>query len=63
VIVTDGEVEIRYAMPTDRASEQVRFCHLRLDYRARPPGRQRPDPMYAGLQGIRCGRAVLSRIR
>jgi site-specific DNA recombinase len=32
VIVTDGEVEIRYVMPTDRASEQVRFCHLRLDY-------------------------------
>jgi site-specific DNA recombinase len=30
VIVTDGEVEIRYVMPTDRASEQVRFCHLRL---------------------------------
>jgi site-specific DNA recombinase len=36
VIVTDGEVEIRYVMPTDRASEQVRFCHLRLDYRTRP---------------------------
>src|SRR3954465_4139493 len=33
VIVTDGEVEIRYVMPTDRASEQVRFCHLRLAYR------------------------------
>src|SRR4051794_4377528 len=32
VIVTDGEVEIRYVMPTDRASEQVRFCHLRLAY-------------------------------
>jgi site-specific DNA recombinase len=32
VIVSSGEVEIRYVMPTDRASEQVRFCHLRLDY-------------------------------
>jgi hypothetical protein len=32
VIVTDGEVEIRYVMPTDRTSEQVRFCHLRLAY-------------------------------
>ena len=63
VIVTDGEVEIRYVMPTDRASEQVRFCHLRLDYRARPPRREGPDPMCARLQGIRCGRAVLSRIR
>jgi site-specific DNA recombinase len=29
VIVTDGDVEVRYVMPTDRASEQVRFCHLR----------------------------------
>lgn len=35
VIVTDGEVEIRYVMPTDRASEQVRFCHLRLTYLSR----------------------------
>jgi site-specific DNA recombinase len=51
VIVTDGAVEIRYVMPTDRASEQVRFCHLRLDYRAGPPGRQRSDPMYARVQG------------
>jgi hypothetical protein len=32
VIVADGEVEIRYVVPTDRASEQVRFCHLRLVY-------------------------------
>ena len=32
VIVADGEVEVRYVMPTDRASEQVRFCHLRLAY-------------------------------
>ncbi|WP_424140390.1 recombinase family protein [Roseomonas chloroacetimidivorans] len=39
VIVTDGEVEIRYVMPTNRTSEQVRFCHLRLDYRTRPPAR------------------------
>ena len=33
IIVTDGEVELRYAVPTTRASEQIRFCHLRLDYR------------------------------
>ncbi|MBV8868814.1 MAG: hypothetical protein JOY65_05280, partial [Acetobacteraceae bacterium] len=63
VIVTDGEVEIRYVMPTDRASEQVRFCHLRLDYRARPPRRERAHTMYARLQGVRGRRAVLSRIR
>ncbi len=37
VIVTDGEVEIRYVMPTGQAGEQTRFCHLRLDYRAGPP--------------------------
>jgi site-specific DNA recombinase len=42
VIVTDGEVEVRYVMPTARTSEQVRFCHLRLDYRARSSRRQRP---------------------
>lgn len=30
VIATDGEVEIRYVVPTDRSSEHIRFCHLRL---------------------------------
>ena len=62
VIVTDGEVEIRYVMPTDRASEQVRFCHLRLDYRARPPGRERPNTMYARVQELRIRGAVLSKL-
>jgi hypothetical protein len=28
VIVSNGKVEIRNVMPMDRASEQVRFCHL-----------------------------------
>ena len=32
VIVTDEQVEIRYVIPTDPSSEQVRFCHLRSDY-------------------------------
>jgi site-specific DNA recombinase len=40
VIVTDGEVEIRYVMPTSKSSENTRFCHLYLDYRARSPGHQ-----------------------
>ena len=62
VIVTDGEVEIRYVMPTDRASEQVRFCHLRLDYRAGSPGRERPHAMHARLQELRLGGAVLSQL-
>src|SRR3982751_900098 len=34
VIVTDGEVEIRYAIPTSPAREGTRFCQLRADYRA-----------------------------
>jgi site-specific DNA recombinase len=36
VIVTDEEVEIRYVIPTDPSSEQVRFCHLRSDYLGHP---------------------------
>ena len=36
VIVTDSEVEIRYAIPTTAESEYVRFCHLRTDYFGRP---------------------------
>lgn len=42
VIVTDGDVEIRYVIPTSPASEHVRFCHLRTDYFDHPaPGQQR----------------------
>jgi site-specific DNA recombinase len=37
VIVTDGEVEIRYVVPTTKASEPVRICHLQLNYRGRLP--------------------------
>jgi site-specific DNA recombinase len=33
VVVTDADVEIRYVIPTTPASEHVRFCHLRSDYR------------------------------
>jgi site-specific DNA recombinase len=32
VIVTDEDVEIRYVIPTNSASEHIRFCHLRSDY-------------------------------
>ncbi len=32
VIVTDGDVEIRYVVPTTQASEHVHFSHLRKDY-------------------------------
>ena len=34
VVVTDGEVEIRYVIPTSPADEAAHFCHLRSDYRA-----------------------------
>jgi hypothetical protein len=36
VIVTDGEVEIRYVIPTSPSSEKIRFCHLRSDYLGDP---------------------------
>ena len=39
VIVSGEEVEIRYVIPTDPSSEQVRFCHLRSDYLHYPPTR------------------------
>jgi site-specific DNA recombinase len=32
VVVTDTEVEIRYAIPTSLRSELIPFCHLRTDY-------------------------------
>ena len=32
VVVTGEEVEIRYVIPLSPKSEQIRFCHLRLDY-------------------------------
>src|ERR1700730_10982474 len=37
VVVTGEDVEIRYVIPTSPKSEQIRFCHLRLDYFNRPP--------------------------
>jgi hypothetical protein len=32
VVVTDGQVEIRYVIPTTPSSTTTRFCHLRTDY-------------------------------
>ncbi len=62
VVVTNGEVEIRYVIPTSEASLQTRFCHLRTDYfdrppmvvpapdlfHRRPPASQAPDPQRLG---------------
>src|SRR3954469_3948736 len=33
VVVTDGAVEIRYALPTGPVGEREPFCRLRSDYR------------------------------
>jgi site-specific DNA recombinase len=35
VVVTNGEVEIRYVIPTSPTGEADRFCHLRSDHRDR----------------------------
>jgi site-specific DNA recombinase len=32
VVVTNGQVEIRYVVPTTHRSTHTRFCHLRTDY-------------------------------
>jgi site-specific DNA recombinase len=36
VVVTDDDVEIRYAVPTTEGSLHTRFCQLRLDYLSDP---------------------------
>jgi len=41
VVVSKEEVEIRYVVPTNEASEQVHFSHLRTDYRTGPPLHQK----------------------
>jgi hypothetical protein len=37
VVVTDGQVQIRYVIPTTQGSTKTRFCHLRTDYFAVEP--------------------------
>jgi site-specific DNA recombinase len=38
VVVTNGQVEIRYVIPTTEPSTKTRFCHLRTDYfQVEPP--------------------------
>ena len=48
VIVTDGEVEIRYVFPTSPSGSLTRFCHLRLNH------------LSAYLLSIRCAAALPS---
>src|SRR5947209_16701306 len=54
VIVTNGEVEIRYVIPTSPAGETDRFCHLRSDHRAPlQPHLDRPDQLTHQRRGPR----------
>jgi len=59
VIVSDGQVEIRYVVPTGPKGETTPFCHLRSDYLDRPP--QSAEP-HKGAQGYTC-RGITDRIR
>jgi hypothetical protein len=51
VIVTDGEVEIRYALPTGPKGEREPFCRLRMDYQYAVPGAQRLGQATPGCPG------------
>ncbi len=69
VIVTDGEVEIRYVVPTSSDGEREPFWRLRSDYRNGHAPRQgqhrqqppRPDPAAQRTETkIACTRALIS---
>jgi hypothetical protein len=54
VVVTDGEVEIRYVLPTSPDGPHPRYCQLRKDHLDRPaaPGHpNQPDQRGAGGGG------------
>src|SRR5207237_3999560 len=59
VVVTGNEVEIRYVIPTSKSSEQIRFCHLRLDY-FNPPmsANEREQAQRISLLGRQTGQAI-----
>jgi hypothetical protein len=44
VVVTDGQVEIRYVIPTTPGSAKTRFCHLRTDYFQVEPAEKAAPP-------------------
>jgi site-specific DNA recombinase len=54
VVVTDGQVEIRYVIPTTDHSTKTRFCHLRTDYFQIEPADIRP-PGQVQVQGAGAG--------
>jgi site-specific DNA recombinase len=52
VVVTNADVEIRYALPTSPSSEQVRFCHLRKDYFQLPALREPAEDLQRLLRQV-----------
>jgi len=48
VIVDDGQVEIRYVIPTGPKGAEAPFCHLRLDYLDRPAHPAHADQLTQG---------------
>jgi site-specific DNA recombinase len=64
VIVANGDVEIRYVIPTSPSSEHVRFCHLRSDYFNAPDVIGAVGGNLAQQIGIdRVGQVALAQIR
>ncbi len=56
VVVTDGQVEIRYVIPTTDHSTKTRFCHLRTDYfQVEPADVRPPHQVEIQLQALRAG--------
>jgi site-specific DNA recombinase len=58
VIVTDGQVEIRYILPTGPAGESTAFCHLRKDYFDLPAIGIQDNHLKRGNLGSICDKAV-----
>jgi hypothetical protein len=61
VVVSHEEVEIRYVVPTNKASEQIHFSHLRADYRAGPSFHKKKGASLAMLQEVSHTRADARR--
>jgi site-specific DNA recombinase len=56
VVVTDGQVEIRYVIPTTPGSTKTQFCHLRTDYfQVEPADIRPPDKVQIELVALWAG--------
>ena len=58
VIVTNGQVEIRYVLPTSPAGPHRPFCQLRKDHLDRPPGPGDPDQFLVRGGGGSCAQVI-----